>query len=698
MPHVRTVELADAHEIDWRAVGWKRPGAPAPLIHVGTPGPRQKAVIHLADPASGECDAIVKVPLTPGARDAIIREAAVLEMLAGEGYTCAPHVLRVHCERDLAAQQFLPGMPAQRRPISDYYALLRSLMLHDEYTNIAEQVTAWHEPFHVPDRQLMASVGAELADAVRLPACWVHGDFAPWNIRTLPGGQPALIDWEDAARGGLPLHDAWHFLHMQDFLFRGRPAAHFPDLGAFGRGLGLSWRQCRKLEIAYLARSYARCVSEGEHRRAEFLHKTLALVLRDRASSYGTTERHVSSRAEAGASVRTELLSAVIAQLNAAGIPYCILSGDEGAPQSDIDIMFRPQDLHRLPDLLGQAAGSAGALLVQSFQHETTACFLILARRQGGQVVHLDLDCYSHYRRNGRNWLLAGEVMEGRRELRGRYIPSVGDEFTYYLLKKVLKQSINRHQLKRLQALLAKEPAECRGRIAKFWRPETAPRLERAILQQDIAWFQGQLPELLRELRKSSTAAGPGERLRETLRELGRLKRRFLFPTGMLVVLDGGDRAQRAELAEGLVCQLERMFRRTSKCSLPQTLAQALKLFGNRVRSTLVVASEDCDRPACTPGRRLNNLAARFLLRPDLVLRMPTGGAADASCRCHRVIHLAGGRSLEQMTDDAVEVILQWLAFRAEGQWRPTSHQRRGPHHASETTAEARELTSVGFD
>src|SRR5665811_1352342 len=32
------------------------------------------------------------------------------------------------------------------------------------------------------------------------PAHWrpMHGDFAPWNLREMPGGQLSLVDWEDA--------------------------------------------------------------------------------------------------------------------------------------------------------------------------------------------------------------------------------------------------------------------------------------------------------------------------------------------------------------------------------------------------------------------------------------------------------------------------------------------------------------------
>ena len=86
-----------------------------------------------------------------------------------------------------------------------------------------------------PSRQ---PIVAELCDRHLLPASWVHGDFAPWNIKCRRGQKLMLIDWEDAQRGGFPLHDYFHFLHMQDYLFGQRPAMHFAGVGSFAETIG----------------------------------------------------------------------------------------------------------------------------------------------------------------------------------------------------------------------------------------------------------------------------------------------------------------------------------------------------------------------------------------------------------------------------------------------------------------------------
>ncbi len=211
-----------------------------------------------------------------------------------------------------------------------------------------------------------------------------------------------------------------------------------------------------------------------------------------------------------------------------------------------------------------RAASSAGASLVQAIQHETTATYFILARADGGQLAYLDVDCYTDYRKDNRTWLLADELIANRRPYRDFYLPSIPDEFTYYLLKKVLKQSITPHQLKRLQHLLARNPAECRQRIAKFW-PAKAAALQRAIAEHDFRSFRRQLPELYCELQTSRAVEPLLSRFAGKPQELLRGLRRVMRPTGMWVCITGADFEQR-----------RRACRRTRACAgtrVPQNAA-----------------------------------------------------------------------------------------------------------------------------
>ena len=253
LPGVRRVQLSNADGIDWRCFGWRGSQPPAPLIYVGTPGPRRKAVIHLVDTPTGSCLAVVKLPLGAGAKDAIVQEACVLAALADEHYPFSPRPLHLDDSRSIAAQQFLPGKSGQRRFGPEHQDLLRSLVLRDEVTSLADHTAAWHEQalFSLTNAGkgelgLVQLALAELSDEHPLPACWMHGDFAPWNIRQRVHGVSTLIDWEEAVRDGLPLQDAYHFLHLQDFLFGAHPRTHFAEVEAFAKTLEITPQHCRK--------------------------------------------------------------------------------------------------------------------------------------------------------------------------------------------------------------------------------------------------------------------------------------------------------------------------------------------------------------------------------------------------------------------------------------------------------------------
>ena len=668
LPQIRTIRLETANAVDWRALGWNGGDGPAFGIYIGTPGATRKAVIHLVDRASHTCAAIVKVPLATQAKSAIVREAETLRKLAEEQPVQAPALFYVDRDRGLSTQQFISGRPGRRRLRPEYLDLLRSLVSRDSPICLIEQLVQWETSASLlpePENEPLRLAFAALREDQPLPACRVHGDFAPWNLRHRPHLPPALIDWEESAARGLPLEDAYHFLHIQDFLFAGRPALHAEVLMPFGNSLGLTPRQCRRLEIAYLAHAYLRCRWRNDHARAAFLTTTLAMANQEYASGRSAARPQRLPDLTVKANLRNgraELFDGLIANLNAEKVAYCVLGGHDFSPESavpDVDIMVRTRDRPRLPQLLMRTASSAGAALVQAIQHETTATYFILARADGGQVRYLDVDCYTDYRKDNRTWLLAGQLIANRRKHREFYVPSIPDEFTYYLLKKVLKQSITPQQLKRLQHLLARNPAECRERIAQFW-PAKAAALERTISQHDLRRFRQQLPELKCELQASCPVEPPLSRFAGKLRELWRCLRRVLRPTGMWVLIAGADFETRTRVAEELADALRPAFRRRR---LLTTSGSGLAVFADRIRSTLVIHLAD---HTSAPFSRSAIGISKRVLSPDLTIVLgpgapqpPREGDSPAG-----VVHLSAAPDSEKLVQHASQAVLQWLAAR----------------------------------
>ena len=107
----------------------------------------------------------------------------------------------------------------------------------------------------------------------------IHGDFAPWNIK-LPTGSAVLVDWEDSQVRGLPLHDAYHFVHMARCLFGKRPRPASQEL-RFRYAFSLTGAQRRQLELAYLVQMLLREFGPPSQTYTAFLLATLRKAMKE---------------------------------------------------------------------------------------------------------------------------------------------------------------------------------------------------------------------------------------------------------------------------------------------------------------------------------------------------------------------------------------------------------------------------------
>ena len=175
IPGVSVLEVEGTRRADWESLGWRGVEPPIPVIYLGTPGPRRKAVVHLVDRASSRCKAVVKIPLTDEATIAVLREAEVLEALANEQYEHSPRLLHVDWARGLTTQTFVEGRPGSRKMTPDCWKLLGSLALPGETTTLAEHAESWATEIsqaenHSAANRTVASVIEELQDDSALPA------------------------------------------------------------------------------------------------------------------------------------------------------------------------------------------------------------------------------------------------------------------------------------------------------------------------------------------------------------------------------------------------------------------------------------------------------------------------------------------------------------------------------------------------
>jgi len=224
VPGIVKISIAIPAAANWLHLGWGAVAAPRPVIHVGTPSCGQRFVASLVDPCQGRALAIAKVPVGADAPARILREADLLERLAEEKPGLGPRLLFRDSDRGIATEEVLCGRRTDRRWTAAHRIFLEKLRIPGETISLQGALERLRPGLGGLLREKADGIGRildGLEDPTPLPAVWVHGDFAPWNL-FLRDGSLVACDWEYARPSGLPLFDAMHFMWMQRYLFSDR--------------------------------------------------------------------------------------------------------------------------------------------------------------------------------------------------------------------------------------------------------------------------------------------------------------------------------------------------------------------------------------------------------------------------------------------------------------------------------------------
>ena len=295
----------------------------------------------------------------------------------------------------------------------------------------------------------------------------------------------------------------------------------------------------------------------------------------------------------------------------------------------------------------------------------------MLAKDAGATLGFLNPDCCSDYRRQGRLWLPAGAFLEARKPFKSFYVPSASDEFIYYLIKKVLKQSIDANQMRQLSCLYQRAPVECGKRLQRFWSAQTAAAIRRALVEGDLSWFATNHESLLSKLEASRPVERPLARLVSRARQFAVSVRRILRPTGMCVIVEGEDAKEAWNIGAALQQSVAPAFRWTrllhvaSKRIRASWMARYLEILKlswlglnirlARIRSTLVICI--LDRDQLSAGKhRLTSIFTRLMLRPDMALLLPPNLPGKPGPE--------GRRPMDDSVQHASRLILEWLSTR----------------------------------
>jgi hypothetical protein len=260
--HVRFRADASAEIIQFMS---QQAGVPAEqvfpaAIKLSEAGSQSRLVLLLCD-ESGRPARVIKAGLNAAGRAATDKEADFLAQLPPGKLGCVRLVGRLSTPTLSAfSTDYFPGTS----PFDD--AGLENLFhdwLNPDTTAWLELLPAWQElaaAVDAPHREAWRQISAALAGKTVRTTLY-HGDFTPWNVRTINSRNLQVFDWERGSFQGIPGWDWFHFTIQTAILARRHSAEraaaeveqliHSPRFKKYAVAAGIS-EIVEPLVLAYL--------------------------------------------------------------------------------------------------------------------------------------------------------------------------------------------------------------------------------------------------------------------------------------------------------------------------------------------------------------------------------------------------------------------------------------------------------------
>lgn len=257
----------------------------------------------------------------------------------------------------------------------------------------------------------------------------------------------------------------------------------------------------------------------------------------------------------------TEIFNHIFETFSKENIQYVILHSYQKLPDqfdSDIDTAIVVNKIGDAIALLNRVLKGTDWKVIQYWRHENYAADCVISNNH----EFLQVDFCTHYERNGRVVLPIKELVANRKKYKNFYIPDGVTEFTYILLKKVLKKNFSEGSKEQLKHLISEMDEEERKNLRKslerFFDQEKVRDILFKIENQNFdAIDLIRLHSLL--LKKTSSI---GADIHYKVFDLKRRIERIIHPTGLFIVLLGVDGAGKTTIATNLKKQYVTAFRR----------------------------------------------------------------------------------------------------------------------------------------
>jgi hypothetical protein len=225
IPGVQAIGISWNNKNQWQHLGWDRESMPAPVVYFGTRCRAHKAVAILVDSINLRPSIVVKAPLSESAAKSIIHEYNILCYLEQKKPGIAPKPIFSDNVSGIATQEAIIGRTLGRKFTKKHWGIMEELIMSNSHTTVTAQSQklllklSIMNGLELSTKNLLMCLLEESFDSSSLPIAFVHGDFAPWNIKKIRNDSLMVFDWEMADLSGLPLYDFFYFFLMQSYLF-----------------------------------------------------------------------------------------------------------------------------------------------------------------------------------------------------------------------------------------------------------------------------------------------------------------------------------------------------------------------------------------------------------------------------------------------------------------------------------------------
>jgi thymidylate kinase len=287
-----------------------------------------------------------------------------------------------------------------------------------------------------------------------------------------------------------------------------------------------------------------------------------------------------------------ELLRDVLVTLEQAGHETCVLHGYEGYPEhvdSDVELICDDPT-----QILRVFSGRQAATIVRArrLKGDYTDYRFIFYKRYGDDSAFLTCDVSADYRLCGLLFFTGKEFLETRRPFKFFRVPSADLEFCSYLIRKIVKGSLNTARARRLTELYQEDPAGCEHQLSRFFPRAAARLITDSAKTGDWNPIRDRLDPLRRELLGRAAREQPLRwlihRLDIPLRRFEKRSLALLHPPGLMVALLGVDGAGKSTVIERMERDLLPAFARTKgyhKRTFPSALNWIRRRWRARYRS-----------------------------------------------------------------------------------------------------------------